>query len=213
MTVIDQGLMEEMWPQGNDKIDGLIEGIVKSMPVVFPKYDLTNDLVVAHFMAQVSHECDAGLEVVENLNYSAQGLMRTWPRRFDEAKANRFAHQPQAIANEVYNNRMGNEPGSNDGWNYRGRGAAQTTGRENYEKLGEIMGVDLVGDPNLVNSPDLFLECGAADFVRICNCLPPAQEDDIVTVTKRLNGGLIGLDQRRRWLRKWKGALSVDAVA
>ena len=201
-----------MWPHGNAKVPGLVEGIAASAPAVFAKYGLTDDLLVAHAMAQFSHECGAGNEVVENLNYSAQGLMNTWPSRFNAAKAAAFAHQPQKIANEVYNGRMGNAAGSNDGWTYRGRGGAQTTGREGYQKLKDKTGVDVIGNADLINDPAQFLECAAADFI-ICGCLPFAAADDVQGVTKHLNGGFIGLDQRIAWLASGKTALSSAAPA
>lgn len=207
MLTVD--LLTRLWPHGNSKIPGLIEGVVAAAPVVFPKYGADNPLVIAHAMAQFSHECGAGIEVVENLNYSAQGLVATWPSRFDSHRAAQFAHQPQAIAGAVYNGRMGNNLGTDDGWNYRGRGASQTTGKDAYAKLGEFMGLDLIANPDLVNDPTHFLECGVADFVKICGCLPFALADDIAGVTRHLNGGLIGFPQRKEWLAKWKAALAI----
>ncbi|MDB5555440.1 MAG: putative glycohydrolase [Rhizobium sp.] len=205
--VLTLDLMHKLWPNGNAKVPGLLEGIVASAPVMFPKYGLTSPLLVAHAMAQFSHECGAGLEVVENLNYSAEGLIKTWPSHFDANKAASFAHQPQKIANAVYNGRMGNAAGSNDGWTYRGRGGAQTTGREGYQKVKDKTGIDVIGNADLLIAPATFLECAVADFV-ICGCLPFAQTDDVLGVTKRLNGGTIGLAQRQAWLAKWKAALA-----
>jgi putative chitinase len=158
-------------------------------------------------MAQISHECGAGTEVVENLNYSAAGLMSTWPSRFDAAKAALFAHDQQRIANEAYNGRMGNRLESEDGWNYRGRGGSQVTGRNGYTELGEKVGLPLIAQPDLVNNPQHFLECAVADFI-ICNCLPSAAHDDVSGVTFHLNGGFIGLQQRTEWLARWKAALN-----
>ena len=209
MLTID--IMREMWPHGDTKIPGLVAGIAAAAPSVFPKYGLTSDLLIAHAMAQFSHECGAGNEVVENLNYSAQGLMNTWPSRFDEAKAAQFARDPEKIANEVYNGRMGNRPGSEDGWNYRGRGGSQVTGREGYTKLGEKNGLPLIDKPDLVNDPQNFLECAVADFI-ICGCLPFAEDDDVSGVTFHLNGGFIGLQQRTEWLARWKAALPGGAA-
>src|SRR6201996_7890443 len=100
-------IMRQMGPHGDVKIPGLVDGIATAAPTVFPKYGLTNDLLIAHAMAQFSHECGAGTEVVENLNYSADGLMKTWPSRFNAVKAAAFAHHPEQIANEVYNGRAG----------------------------------------------------------------------------------------------------------
>jgi putative chitinase len=158
-------------------------------------------------MAQVSLECGAGEEVVENLSYSAGRMTQVWPSRFPTiASAAPYAHNPQDHANKVYNGRMGNRIGTDDGWNYRGRGATQTTGHDGYSLLGTHMDLDLLGSPDLVNDASLFLECGLADFT-ICGCMPYARSDNIVMVTKRLNGGETDLAQREAWLSKWKKAL------
>src|SRR5215510_12084582 len=109
-------IMQQMWPHGDVTEAGLRQGIVSAASNVFAEYRLDSNLLVAQAMAQFSHECGAGTELVENLNYSAQGLMNTWPSRFNAQKAAQFAHKPQEIANEVYNGRMGNRPVSNDGW-------------------------------------------------------------------------------------------------
>jgi putative chitinase len=134
-------------------------------------------------------------------------MMQVWPARFPTlASAIPYANNPRALANKVYNGRMGNAAGSDDGWTFRGRGAVQTTGREGYRRLAEFTGLDLIGDPDLVNDPQHFLACGVADFI-LCGCLPFAKADDLVGVTKRLNGGTIGLAARQQWLTQWKGAL------
>jgi len=201
-------MMKALWPHGDSKIPGLIEGIAKSAPAVFPKYGITTDLVVAHAMAQFSHECGSGTEVIENLNYRADQLLRQWPKHFTPAQALSMQHNPHMIADQAYNGRMGNRTGTDDGWNFRGRGAAQTTGRDGYSFLAHKTGLDLLNHPDLVNAPDTFLECGVADFV-ICGCVIPAQKDDIYNVTQKLNGGQIGADQRRAWLKLWKHALGI----
>ena len=210
--MLTQDIMQSMWPHGDVRIAGLVAGIATSAADVFAANGLTSDLLIAHAMAQFSHECGAGNEVVENLNYSAQGLMGTWPSRFNAAKAAAFAHQPERIANEVYNGRMGNAAGSNDGWNYRGRGASQVTGREGYAALGAKTGLDLLGQPDLVNDPAHFLACAVADFI-LCGCLPFAAADDVRGVTYHLNGGYIGLDERTAWLGRWKQALNANPAA
>jgi putative chitinase len=184
----------------------LLEGIIASAPAVIAKYELT-PLVLAHVLAQISHECGAGREIVENLNYSPEGIVRTWPTRFRSvADALPFAYKPQALANKVYNGRMGNRAGSNDGWLFRGRGGTNTTGHDGYYKLAMKMALDLLNDPDKVNDPKLFFECAVVDFI-LCGCVAPAKRDDERLVTRRLNGGLIGFAQRQEWLRKWKAAL------
>jgi putative chitinase len=154
----------------------------------------------------ISHECGAGSEIEENLNYSAQRMTQVWPSRFPTTTiAAPYAHNARALANKVYNGRMGNRIGTDDGWNFRGRGAAQTTGREGYERLAKATGLDVLNDPDIVTDPKFFLECGVADFIN-CGCLPYAERDDVVGVTKHLNGGTVGLAERKAWLAKWKAA-------
>ena len=202
-------IMQQMWPHGDQHVPGLLEGTVNTAPAVFQKYGLATNLDIAQTMAQFSHECGAGLEMVENLNYSAQGLLRTWPSHFSPSMAARYAHNPRMIADVAYGGRMGNRPPpSDDGWNYRGRGFSQTTGHDGYSKLAAKTGLDLLEEPGLLSDPDHALECGVADFV-LCGCLPFANTDDVVGVTKHLNGGLIGLAERREWLARWKKELGV----
>lgn len=199
--------LNRLWPHGDEKIPGLRIGMIESAGNVFQRYGIDTPLLVAHVMAQISHECGAGHDVIENLNYTAGRMMQVWPSRFPSiAGAAPYAGNPRALANKVYNGRMGNASGSDDGWNFRGRGASQTTGREGYQRLAKAVGLDVVNHPELVNDPKHFLACGVADFIN-CGCLPYAKVDDLLGVTKRLNGGTVGLDQRRQWLAKWKAAM------
>src|SRR4051812_35287459 len=110
--------LNTLWPNGDERIPGLRAGMIESAPSVFEKYGFDSQ-VIAHFMAQVSHECGAGHDVTENLNYSPQRMVVVWPSRFPTiTSAMPFAHNPQALANKVYNGRMGNRTGSNDGWDF-----------------------------------------------------------------------------------------------
>jgi putative chitinase len=201
-----------LWPDGDKHIPGLRDAMARSAEAVFPKYGITSNLLVAHVMAQGSLECGAGDEVEENLNYSASRMTQVWPHRFPTINsAIPYAHNPRLLANKTYNGRMGNALNSNDGWNYRGRGFSQTTGLEGYVKLQDFLAkggivLDLLHHPELVNDPEHFLECGVADFI-LCGCLPWAQADNITQVTKHLNGGYTGLNDRIAWLHKWKAAL------
>lgn len=199
--------LPRLWPHGDSHIPGLVAAIIASAPTVFPKYGLNSDLVIAHAMAQFSHECGAGTEVVENLNYRAEQLLSQWPRHFTAAQAIAMQHNPRAIADHAYNGRMGNRPDTDDGWNFRGRGASQTTGRDGYVALAKASGLDLVNNPDLVTAPATFLECGVADFI-LCGCLPFAEQDNLYQVTEHLNGGQIGASQRASWLVLWKHALA-----
>jgi putative chitinase len=210
---IEEQLLRRMWPHGDSKIPGLIAGIAASSERVFAQYGITTPLQVAHIMAQISHECGAGLEVVENLSYSARRMTQVWPSRFPTvASALPYANNPRKLGDKVYGGRMGNRAGTDDGYNNRGRGAAQTTGAEGYAKLAAKTGIDLVNNPDLINDPANFLLCGVADFI-ICGCLPFCSPrpglptGDIRAVTHHLNGGYEGLAQRQAWFAKWWPAL------
>jgi putative chitinase len=216
---ISVDLMNRMWPHGDVKIPGLRAGIAASSARVFAKYGIASVLDVTHIMTQMSHECGAGHDVVENLSYSATRMPQVWPSRFPSvASALPYANNPKKLANKVYNGRMGNRVGSDDGYDFRGRGGPQTTGREGYERLVAKTGRDVVNNPDMVNEPDFFLECMVADFIN-CGCLPycaakPGLPDgDIRGVTHHLNGGYIGLSQRQAWFAKWKAALRAVPAA
>jgi putative chitinase len=209
---IDEAMLRRLWPRGDCRVAGLIAGTAAASEAVFARYKIDTPLLAAHVMAQVSHECGAGRDVVENLDYTAGRMMQVWPKRFPSlASAIPYAHDPRALANKVYNGRMGNAAGSDDGWRFRGRGASQTTGREGYARLAQATGLDVVNNPDLVLDPKYFLLCGVADFIN-CGCLPFAKADDVTGVTRRLNGGTIGLSERKAWLSKWKAALAATPV-
>lgn len=201
-------ILYNLWPNGDERMPGLRDGIAVSAPKVFTKYGpINSSLLVAHLMAQISHECGAGHDIIENLSYSAARMTQVWSSRFPStASAEPYAHNPQKLANKVYNGRMGNRIGSNDGWNFRGRGGSQTTGREGYERVKKQTGLDVISDPDILIRPATFLECATSDFIN-CGCFPYAKEDNITMVTKRLNGGLIGINERKAWLVRWKKAL------
>lgn len=207
-------IMHRLWPHGDQHIPGLIEGIVNSAPAIFPKYGFTTALIVAHAMAQFSEECGSGLEMIENMNYTATRLRQVFPTHFTLSMAERYAHNSRMVADIAYGGRMGNAPPpSDDGYNYRGAGLSQVTGREGVETLQKVLdaheaGFNVVEDPTLIIDPEHTLECGVADFVA-CGCLPYAEHDDIMGVTRRLNGGTNGLAERRRQLAIWKRALEV----
>jgi putative chitinase len=205
---LDEASLRRLWPRGDSRVPRLIAGIARSSKDVFVSYGITTPQLVAHVMAQISHECGAGRDVVENMNYTASRLMQVWPSRFPTlASAQPFAGNPRTLANKVYNGRMGNRTGSDDGWNFRGRGGAQTTGREGYERVKSATGLDVIAQPDLLIDPAHFLNCAVSDFIN-CGCLPYAAADDVVGVTRRLNGGTIGLAERKVWLGKWKRELA-----
>lgn len=210
--------LQKLWPNGNQHIPGLIEGIAATSPAVFDKYKIETPLTIAIMMAQFSEECGAGLEMQENMNYTAQRLLQVFPTHFTAMLAAKAAHNPEMIAEIAYGGRMGNAPPpSTDGWVYRGQGLSQVTGKgihtpptpdEGYAALGKEVGADLVANPSWLVDPQHTLECGVADFV-LCGCLPFAEKGDIINTTKRLNGGLNGLAERERWTALWRHELGV----
>jgi putative chitinase len=149
----------------------------------------------ASFLAQCGHESAGFTALVENLNYKAESLCKVWPKRFPTLEAAQPYHRnPEAIANKVYANRMGNgDEESGDGFAYRGRGLIQLTGRDNYRACGEDLGVDLESDPDLVSTPQ-FAALSAGWFWNKNHLNNIA--NDIVAVTKKINGGTHGLDDR-----------------
>lgn len=214
MTDLSIDMMRRRWPRADQYVSGLNEGIVAAAPTVFPKYGLTTSLTIAHAMAQFSHECGAGTEMVENINYTAARACQVWPSRFHSvddvyAKVGSSPGDPSfhiKLMDNVYGNRMGNRPGTHDGSAFIGRGLSQCTGREGYAKLAAKTGLDVLNHPELLSDPAHALELGVADFI-ICGCLQPALDDDVVRVTRALNGGLIGLAEREQWLAVWKREL------
>lgn len=164
---------------------------------VFAQYGLKTTRRQAHFLAQVLHESGRLARCEENLNYTTPAsICAVWPSRFkDRLAALPYVRNPEALANKVYGGRMGNtEPG--DGWKYRGRGIIQLTGRENYASYGKLLGIPLEDKPELACSPDytLHIACTYWDQRKL-NAL--ADANNIVGITKRINGGVNGLEDRK----------------
>ena len=174
------------------------DAMLSNMAQVFESYEINTPLRIAHFLAQAMHECGEFTVNKENLNYSAQGLLRVFPKYFTSEQANYYARKPEMIANRVYSNRMGNgNEASGDGWRYRGRGIFQLTGKDNYNRYGNAIGVDLVNDPDLACDPTISLQI-ACEYWKSRNINVDADNDDINTITRKINGGYNGLDDRIR---------------
>jgi putative chitinase len=180
---------------------GIEEKWLDPLNEVFAKYDINTPLRQAAFIGQCSHESNNFKVLQENLNYSAEGLMKTWPSRFPTIDiANQYARQPAKIAGKVYNGRLGNTS-EEEAAKYLGRGLIQLTGKENYEHCGSSLGVDLLGNPDWLLDPKYAaLSAGWFWGKRGLNSL--ADSGDIETMTKRINGGLIGLDDRKAKIAK-----------
>lgn len=180
--------------------------------VAMTEFGITSADDQAMFIAQVAHESGGFTRIVENLNYSADGLKSTFGKYFDAERAQEYGRtsdhpaNQQAIANIVYANRMGNSyPGSNDGWNYRGRGLIQITGHDNYRDCGAGLNVDLLSAPQLLEQ-DKYAARSAAWFFASKGCLK--RSGDITAVTKIINGGTNGLYDRKSRYEKAKSVLA-----
>ena len=161
----------------------------------FEKYQINTPKRQACFIGQCMHESGGFKFLKENLNYSAKALMNTWPSRFpDMDTAEKFERQPEKIANKVYSGRMGNTE-DGDGAKYIGRGLIQLTGKDNYRAFGEAIGEDLVSNPQLVEEPR-YAALSAGWFWNRKQLNLLADSMDIDTMTKRINGGNIGIQDR-----------------
>lgn len=174
-------------------------------------FGIDSPLRMAHYLAQVFHESQLLKRTDENLNYSADGLLRTFPRYFNAAQAREYARKPERIANRVYASRMGNGPeASGDGWRYRGRGYIMLTGRENYERFAksDVCTVDAVRQPDaLLRFPLNQVVAGWFWETNELNAL--ADRDDCEAITRRINGGTNGLADRKFLLRRLKNEFDV----
>jgi putative chitinase len=208
--------LKRLWPHGDMTVPGLVEGIISSAPAVFQKYGINSDLVVCHAFAQFSEETDCGREMQENMNYSAGRLLQVFPSHFTYGQATTMAHNPRLIADQAYGSRMGNRTGTDDGWNFRGQGLSQVTGRNGYAALAKKTGLDLLNHPELIIAPATALDCAIGDFI-MCGCLPYAIKDDLLGVSSMLNVGhydqnpnhINGFAMRKNWLALWKHAMGV----
>ena len=190
-----------------DQLDklGLDNKWLEPLNETFEKYEINTPKRQACFIGQCMHESGGFKILQENLNYSAAALMRTWPSRFpDLDTADKYAHNPELIASKVYAGRMGNTTPEEAG-KYIGRGLIQLTGKENYANCGLGIGVDLLGHPDWLATPKYAaLSAGWFWNKKGLNALV----DDIETMTKRINGGTIGLDDRKAKINMALNALS-----
>jgi putative chitinase len=172
---------------------------VDALNATFERFDIMNPLRKAAFIAQCGHECGNFKMLEENLNYRAETLMKLWPKRFPTLEfANQYAKNPKKIANMVYANRMGNrDEASGDGYRFRGRGCIQLTGHANYYHAGQALGEDFVMQPELVATP-MYAALSAGFFWNTHKLNVLADNRDIKMMTKRINGGFIGLADRER---------------
>ena len=164
---------------------------------VFQRYEINTPQRQAAFIGQCAHESANFKTLEENLNYSAEGLMRVWPSRFPTLEAAQPYHRnPEKIANRVYGGRMGNGPEeTGDGWLYHGRGLIQLTGKDNYQMAGDALGMDFIHSPDYVLVPK-YAALTAGWFWNKRGLNKDADAKDYTAMTKKINGGVIGLDDR-----------------
>ena len=163
----------------------------------FARFDISTPIRQASFIGQCGHECGSFKVLEENLNYRAETLMKLWPKRFPTLEiANQYAKNPKKIANMVYANRMGNrDEASGDGYRFRGRGCIQLTGHANYFHAGKACDEDFVMNPDLVATPK-YAAMTAGWFWSTHKLNQYADGSDFLMMTKRINGGTIGLQDR-----------------
>jgi putative chitinase len=191
-----------------DKLKGHIpQAVIDMIPDTAAKFNINTPLRLAHFLAQCGHESGGFRATQENLNYSAKGLNGIFRKYFPtEASAAAYARQPAKIASKVYGGRMGNGPESTgEGYKFRGRGYIQLTGKENYTAFGKAIGEDIISNPDVVASKYALLS--AAWFFNKNGLHKLADEgssDVVVTkITKRVNGGTIGLPDRIKHFKEY----------
>ena len=170
---------------------------VDALNETFARWNISTPRQQAAFIGQCGHECGNFRILEENLNYKAATLMRLWPKRFPTQEiANEFAGNPRKIANKVYADRMGNrDEASGDGYRFRGRGALQLTGATNFYNAGKALGMDFWAEPDLVATPK-YAALTAGWFWDTHKCNAAAQAQDWTRLTKIINGGTFGLEER-----------------
>lgn len=192
----------------NSRAD-VVGALVDSLDVLAEKYGLNTPLRLSHFLAQTAHESGGFRLIEENLNYSADSLNKVFPKYFIKAgrDAQDYHRQPEKIANVVYASRMGNgDTASGDGFKFRGRGLIQLTGRSNYTNFANDNGIDVEEAVLYLTTPKGAVE-SAAWFWSKNGLNALADKDDVVAVTKRINGGTIGLEDRKKHTEEFKELL------
>ena len=208
---IDFDMLRHIMPQAKDND---IQHYLSAIQTRLATFDINTPLRVAHFIAQVAHESGQFKYKVENLNYSARALRLVFGKYFHtDDIAEQYARNPEKIANVVYANRMGNgDIGSGDGWKYRGRGLIQLTGKENYRTCGNAIGLPLVDQPDALEKDPNVAVMTACYFWHSRHLNQYADQDDLKSITKRINGGYNGLEERAKFLNKAKQYLEIEGA-
>jgi putative chitinase len=186
------------------------DAVLAQIPDTAKKFNITNNLRLAHFLAQCGHESGGFKAVSENLNYSADGLKKIFGKYFPGNLNESYARQPEKIASRVYGSRMGNgDESSKEGYKFRGRGYIQLTGKSNYTNFTKFIGEDCITNPDLVSTK---YPLASAAFFFDSNklwsiCDKGADDVTVTAVTKRVNGGTIGLPDRIKHFKEYYNAL------
>jgi len=198
-------------PLNIEKLKGHIpDAVLAQIPETAAKFNITNNLRLAHFLSQCGHESGGFKAVSENLNYSADGLKKIFGKYFPGNLNESYAKQPEKIASRVYGNRMGNgDEASKEGYKFRGRGYIQLTGKANYTKFTQFIGEDCVSNPDLVATK---YPLASAAFFFDSNklwviCDKGADDATVTSVTKRVNGGTLGLSDRIKHFKEYYNLL------
>jgi len=185
--------LQQIMPRAGQRAEAFLDRLNDAME----EFSIDTPLRQAAFLSQAAHESNQLASLTENLNYSAVRLRQVWPTRFqnDEVAA-AYANNPQKLASKVYASRMGNgDEASGDGYRYCGRGIFQLTGKDNYERCGTALGIDLVAHPELVVGPEIAAR-SAAWFWYSKSLNQLADNEAIGPMTKLINGGSLGVNER-----------------
>lgn len=189
--------LEQLCNFFEDTDDFVLEKFVDPINKVIEDFEIDTPKRISMFLAQVGHESGGLTKLHENLNYKAARLVQIFPKYFKDVDPNDYGGKPEAIANRVYANRMGNgSEDSGDGYRFRGRGAIQLTGKSNYTACGNDLEVDLIGNPDWLETPEGAI-MSAAWFWDQHDLNDYADNADVTMVTKKINGGTIGLEERK----------------
>lgn len=195
-----------------DKLKGHVpDAVLSQIPQVMEKFQINTPLRLCHFLAQCAHESGNFKAVTENLNYSPVSLLKVFGKYFNEKNVEAYARKPEKIANLVYGNRMGNGPeATGEGFKYRGRGYIQLTGKVNYQSFDKVVDEDVTANPDLVATKYPLLSAAWFWNSRTLNALADkgATDADVTAITKKVNGGTHGLEDRIAKFKKFYGVLT-----
>jgi putative chitinase len=207
------------WQVDNPSVSALVDGILTTQQAAFARFGIVLDIHIVHLMAQISHESGEGTQMIESLNYKPATLLQQWPTHFTPAQAMLYGRTVDHPANQqmigeiAYGGWMGNaSPPSTDGYDFRGRGFIQTTGRSGYAALANRSGVDLIAHPELLVDPDHAFVFAAAEFTGYPHMLAYCEADNLLAVSSLINLGhlasdpnqVIGYTDRAAQLLRWK---------